>query len=65
MNPDTAMLDWLEEQNAKAKYTGKCIFRWSKCGRGWRLHESSSENGDQSVRAAIQAAMEKDNDSSN
>ena len=58
MPSDTEMIDWLEAQNAKAKYTGRCLFRWSTCGRGWRLHESNRE-GFQSVRQAIRWAMTK------
>lgn len=38
---DKQRLDWLEAQNAKAKGGGKCLFRWSSSGRGWRLHEAS------------------------
>ena len=57
---DTEMLDWLEAQNNKAQYTGKCVFRWSAVGHGWRLHESSRENASESVRSAIQKAMEKE-----
>lgn len=54
---DTEMLDWLEEQNKKANYTGKCIFRWSSANRGWRLHETSRAEAVSSVRQAIRIAM--------
>jgi len=54
---DHELINWLEEQNAKALYTGKCVFRWSDTGRGWRLHETSNE-GYSTVREAIKAAME-------
>ena len=58
MRNDKELLDWLEEQNTKKIYTGKCIFRWSSTGRGWRLHETS-EGGVDSVRDAINAAIER------
>jgi len=57
---DTRIIDWLEEQNKKARYTGKCIFRWSGTGRGWRLHETSGLGAVESVRQAILNAMEED-----
>ena len=56
---DKEMLDFLQELNNNAKYTGKCILRFSKNGRGWRLHETSHENAKNSVRAAIQDFMKK------
>ena len=55
---DTEMLDWLEQQNAKAQYTGTCIFRWSVRGRGWRLHETIENGSHASVRDAIRHAMD-------
>lgn len=54
---DTEMLNWLETQNNKEIYTGRCVWRWSRTGRGWRLHETSGE-GFNSVREAIEKAME-------
>jgi len=66
---DKERLDWLEEQNKKASYTGKCRFRWSITGRGWRLHETSSYELDRvglkhgpfaTVREAIDYAIEND-----
>lgn len=60
LKKDEAMLDWLERQNAKGNYTGRCVFRWSTTGRGWRLHESSAEHGYSTVREAIRAAMENE-----
>ena len=54
---DTAMLDWLQQQNDKAEYTGFCTFRASTTGRGWRMHETSSDGAHQSVRCAIYEAM--------
>lgn len=53
---DKALLDWLQEQNNKAKYTGRCVFRWSGTGRGWRLHETS-EIGYADIRLAITEAI--------
>lgn len=54
---DAEMLDWLEAQNAKAEYTGRCMFRWSETGRGWRLHEAPAGGAFASVREAIADAM--------
>lgn len=64
---DTEMIEWLEEQNRKKAFTGKCVFRNSTTGRGWRLHETSDNEvrsvmGSWSscyntVREAITAAM--------
>ncbi len=58
---DTELLDWLEAQNKKAKYSGRCVFRWSGEGRGWRLHETKLEYGSASVRQAIINAIELGN----
>lgn len=57
---DTQLLDWLELQHAKAHYTGRCIWRWSRTGRGWRLHETSDDGASQTVREAIMKAMSDD-----
>lgn len=54
---DYELLNWLQEQNDKKLYTGRCIFRWSITERGWRLHETSMEDGCVSVREAIAKAM--------
>lgn len=54
---DTQLLDFLEYHNGKARYTGKCIFRLSETGRGWRLHETSREGAYESVREALVAAV--------
>jgi len=58
---DSDRIEFLERQNAKAVYTGKCLFRQSSTGRGWRLHESSggprSEKVHDTVRQAIDHAM--------
>lgn len=57
---DTEILDWLQTQNDKAKYTGGCLFRWSWHGRGWRLYETSQEGAVLNVREAIEVAMVKE-----
>ena len=57
MISDTEMLDWLEAQLQKSAYTGKCIFRWSTTGRGFRLHETGLDGAVGSVRKAIEDAM--------
>jgi len=57
MPSDTELLDWLQCQNARHEYTGRCIFRDSTTGRGWRLHETSQEGSFETVRAAIACAM--------
>lgn len=54
---DTEMLDWLDEQTKKHRYTGRVLFRWSFTGRGWRLHETSMEGAVPDVREAIANAM--------
>lgn len=60
MPTDKQMLDWLEEQNNKARYSGWCICRLSSMGRGWRLHETDPEHSGAvtSVRQAVANAME-------
>ncbi len=60
MPTDTELIDWLEKQNNKCKYTGTCMFRWSGTGRGWRLHETTkgAAGSAYSVRDAIRTAME-------
>ena len=55
---DTELLDFLEDQNGKSRYTGKCVFRLSTSGRGWRLHETSGAGALGSVRGAIKSAIE-------
>lgn len=56
---DTELLDWLEEQNGKKSYTGKCVFRWSTTRRGWRLHETTHSLAVDTVREAIIDAIER------
>ena len=50
---DTELLDALQKLNDDAVYTGKCVLRMSLSGRGWRLHETSLEDGTKNVRQAI------------
>lgn len=57
MPTDAELLDFLESENAKARYTGRCMFRLSSTGRGWRLHETSDSNSKQSVREVIADAL--------
>jgi len=57
MHTDTEILDWLQAQQNKRKYTGRCLFRWSYMGRGWRIHETSQDGAVSSVREAIESAM--------
>lgn len=57
---DTQLLDWLQEQLDKQKYTGKIIFRWSMTGRGCRLHETSQPGAVSDVRRAIAEAILKE-----
>lgn len=57
LSSDTDLLNWLQLKLDQQTYTGKCIFRWSTTGRGWRLHETSDKNASKSVRTAIQEAI--------
>lgn len=59
---DKELLDWLQEQNDKALHGGRCVFRWSLSGRGWRLHETLAEQASSNVREAIARAMWYAND---
>lgn len=56
---DTELLDFLQEQTNKKAYTGKVVCRDSTTMRGWRLHETSGEDGVVDVREAIELYMEK------
>ena len=64
MRNDKELLDFLEDINAKAEYTGKCALRFSTMGRGWRLHEIGELDVEcetfSSVREAIDSFMNKD-----
>lgn len=55
---DTARLEWLEKMHRENNYSDRCIWRLSTTGRGWRMHSSTEYNGSETVRAAIDAAME-------
>lgn len=54
---DKERLDFLQKLNDRKEYTGRVILRESNTGRGWRLHETSRENGYSSVREAIDGVM--------
>lgn len=56
---DTHRLDFLQNLLEKQEYTGKVILRDSHYNRGWRLHETSSEEAVSSVREAIDNYMEE------
>jgi len=58
---DKERLDFLQKLNNRKKYTGKVILRESRIGRGWRLHETSREDGYSSVREAIDDVMNQPN----
>lgn len=57
---DKELLDFLQKKNNESSYTGLCIFRMSSTGRGWRLHETSTQGASISVRKAISIAMKKE-----
>ena len=57
---DKELLDFLQKENEKARYTGKCLFRMSSFGRGWRLYETSQAGAKKSVREAIGDALDKE-----
>lgn len=56
---DTQLLDFLQKKNDERAYTGKCLFRISAEGRGWRLHETRKKGARRSVRGAIASAIDK------
>ncbi len=54
---DPELLDVLQKLNDQSDYTGLCVLRQSTTGRGWRLHETSSnEHGP--VRKSVRMAIE-------
>lgn len=57
---DRELLNFLQEQNDKKRYTGKCVFRQSTTGRGWRLHETCLDGATSDVRKAISEAIERE-----
>lgn len=56
---DTTLINWLERQLAKRSYTGRCLFRWSTEGRGFRLHETSEDGAKPTVREALIDAIRR------
>lgn len=60
---DKEMIDFLEVQLAKKRYTGNCVFRISNNGRGFRLHETTNFGSFSTVRKALESAIlhEKEN----
>ena len=54
---DTDLINFLESKNKENKYTGRCIFRTSGTGRGWRLHETDAKFARTTVRKAITDAI--------
>lgn len=54
---DKERIEFLEDANAKALCAGKCIFRYSDKGHGFRLHESRREGACGTVREAIDEGM--------
>ena len=58
MMTDKERIDFLEGLLQRQLYTGKAVLRMSANGRGWRLHETSREDGQDSVRQAIDAFIE-------
>lgn len=57
---DKELLDFLQRKNDEAAYTGKCLFRISATGRGWRLYETSRPGAKKSVRETISDAIDKE-----
>lgn len=57
---DTDLINFLEEKNEENRYTGLCIFRMSRTGRGWRLLETTEKGASKTVREAIVKAMLKE-----
>ena len=56
---DIEVIDFLENMLKEKYYTGKCILRESRTGRGWRLHETSEEGASDTVREAIEKFAEQ------
>lgn len=57
---DKQLLDFLQAKNDEATYTGKCLFRMSTRGRGWRLHETKRVGAKRFVREVIADAIDKE-----
>ena len=59
MPDDTELLNWLDKQTGKYG-DSYVVWRWSTTGRGWRLHETTSDAScRKTVREAIADAMLK------
>ena len=56
---DKELLDFLQAKNEEATHTGRCLFRMSSFGQGWRLHETSRKRARKSVRKAIGDAIDR------
>jgi len=50
---DTDRIDFIQNAINKGSYTGKVVARNSDTGRGFRLHETSRNDGQNDVREAI------------
>lgn len=57
---DKELLDFLQKKNDEGAHTGKCLFRMSVRGRGWRLHETSQTGAKRFVREMIADAIDKE-----
>ena len=55
---DKELLNYLQKK--LGSYSGKAICRWSVMGRGWRLHETSKDDGVPNVREAITAFIKQE-----
>ncbi len=58
MRSDKELLDGL--QRLLGRYTGKVICRWSTTGRGWRLHETNSDDASLNVRFEINNFLDEE-----
>ena len=54
---DKHRIDFLQALTGIKQYTGKVTMRMSSTGRGWRLHETDSGDGVESVRDALDRFM--------
>lgn len=55
---DGERLDWLQDRSTPELFSWVC--RPSKTGRGWRLHETTREDGAPTIRTAIDRAIEEE-----
>ena len=56
---DKELLDFLQTELERGRYTGRCILRLSTNGRGWRLNETSWDGAVTDVRKAIARGMDE------